>query len=228
MIESATRQPVRVMVVNDSPDIVSIVRRGLQRRGYEVIARTDGETALATYLAEPPDLVVLDLMLPDIDGLEVCRRMLEAADVPIVMLTSRDTVPDRVDGLRAGGDDYVVKPFAMEELAARIEAVLRRRRPERPHQIVYEDLVIDVDSHRVTRAGHDLPLTPKEFAFLETLARRPDRVIPREVLMGTLWPHGEPDDNLLDAHTANLRQKLEAHGGRRLIQTVRGIGLVLR
>jgi two-component system response regulator MprA len=122
----------------------------------------------------------------------------------------------------------MVKPFAMEELVARIEAVLRRR-PASPTRISYDDLVIDVDGHLVTRAGEETPVTPKEFALLEALARRPNRVFTREALMALLWPESESvDDNLLDAHVANLRQKLEAGGGRRLIQTVRGVGLVLR
>jgi two-component system response regulator MprA len=137
-------------------------------------------------------------------------------------------VSDRVEGLRAGADDYVVKPFAMEELAARIEAVLRRR-PSTPASIVYEDLVMDVEGHLVQRSGEVIPLTPKEFLLLELMARKPNRVFTRETLMALLWPANESvDDNLLDAHATNLRQKLEAHGGRRIIQTVRGIGFVLR
>jgi two-component system response regulator MprA len=144
------------------------------------------------------------------------------------MLTSRDGVSDRVEGLRAGADDYVVKPFAMEELAARIEAVLRRR-PATPATIVYEDLVMDVEGHLVERGGEVIPLTPKEFLLLELMARKPNRVFTRETLMALLWPANESvDDNLLDAHATNLRQKLEANGGRRIIQTVRGIGFVLR
>ena len=175
-----------------------------------------------------PDLVVLDLLLPDVDGIDLCYQMQEAADVPVIMLTSRDGVSDRVEGLRAGADDYVVKPFAMEELAARIEAVLRRR-PVLPTTISYEDLAIDVGAHLVTRAGTPVPLTPKEFTLLEVMARKPNRVFTRENLTSLLWPTNESvDDNLLDAHATNLRQKLEANGGRRLIQTVRGIGFVLR
>ncbi|HXU23470.1 MAG TPA: response regulator transcription factor, partial [Tepidiformaceae bacterium] len=152
----------------------------------------------------------------------------EIAEVPVIMLTSRDGVSDRVEGLRAGADDYVVKPFAMEELAARIEAVLRRR-PASPARIVYEDLLVDVEGHQVLRDGEVIPLTPKEFLLLELMARKPNRVFTRETLMSSLWPANESvDDNLLDAHATNLRQKLEANGGRRLIQTVRGIGFVLR
>ena len=225
---AADHRSIRVLVVDDSPDILSIVQRGLQRRGYEVTAVADGESALRAFSRELPDLVVLDLLLPDVDGIDLCYQLQELAEVPVIMLTSRDGVSDRVEGLRAGADDYVVKPFAMEELAARIEAVLRRR-PAGPTQIVYEDLAIDVEGHQVTRAGKLVPLTPKEFALLEVMARKPGRVFTRETLMAMLWPSSESvDDNLLDAHATNLRQKLESNGGRRVIQTVRGIGFVLR
>ncbi|MBN9492698.1 response regulator transcription factor [bacterium] len=219
---------VRILAVDDNRDILSVLQRGLQRRGYEVIACGDGETALRAFAREKPDLVILDLLLPDADGIDLCYEMQEASEVPVIMLTSRDELSDRVEGLRAGADDYVVKPFAMEELVARIEAVLRRR-PATPDVISYDDLDIDIDGHLVRRGGHEIALTPKEFALLETMARHPNRVFTRESLAATLWPDSDSvDDNLLDVHATNLRQKLEAGGGRRLIQTVRGIGFVLR
>ncbi len=228
MTGTADRRSAHILIVDDSPDILSIVQRGLQRRGYEVTAASDGESALKAFSRDIPDLVVLDLLLPDVDGIDLCYQLQEVAEVPVIMLTSRDGVADRVEGLRAGADDYVVKPFAMEELAARIEAVLRRR-PVTPAHITHDDLVIDVEGHMVTRAGRVIPLTPKEFLLLEVMARKPGRVFTRETLMSILWPANESvDDNLLDAHATNLRQKLEANGGRRLIQTVRGIGFVLR
>ena len=218
----------RVMVVEDSPDILQVLRRGLQRRGYEVLACADGESALRTFGRERPDIVVLDLVLPDADGIDLCYQMQEAQETPVIMLTSRDSVSDRVEGLRAGADDYMVKPFAIEELAARIEAVLRRR-PTTPSLIEYEDIAIDTAGRLVRRADVVVPVTPKEFALLEALARHPNRVLTRETIMFMLWPGDESiDDNLLDAHVANLRQKLEAGGGRRIVQTVRGVGLVLR
>jgi DNA-binding response OmpR family regulator len=228
MTAPGDRRPIHVLVVDDSPDILSIVQRGLQRRGYEVVAAADGESALKAMSREIPDLVVLDLLLPDIDGIDLCYQLQEAAEVPVIMLTSRDGVSDRVEGLRAGADDYVVKPFAMEELVARIEAVLRRR-PATPAMISYEDLTIDIGAHLVRRDGEEIALTPKEFALLEVMARKPNRVFTREMLINILWPSSETvEDNLLDAHATNLRQKLEAGGRRRLIQTVRGIGFVLR
>ena len=228
MAQRNEHRDTKVMVVDDSPEILSIVQRGLQRRGYDVVACADGESAMRALSREIPDLAILDLLLPDADGIDLCYQMQEVAEVPVIMLTSRDTVSDRVEGLRAGADDYIVKPFAMEELIARVEAVLRRR-PSTPAVITFEDLDVDIEAHRVMRDGKEVPLTPKEFALLEILARRPNRVFTRESLISLLWPTGESvDDNLLDAHATNLRQKLEGHGGRRLIQTVRGIGFVLR
>jgi len=228
MTHSPDRRNIRILCIDDSPEILAIVQRGLQRRGYEVIACSDGESALRAFAREMPELVVLDLLLPDVDGIDLCYQLQEIAEVPVIMLTSRDGVSDRVEGLRAGADDYVVKPFAMEELAARIEAVLRRR-PATPSVITYDDLVLDIEGHQVLRAGEVIPLTPKEFTLLEMMARKPNRVFTRETIMSLLWPGNEfVDDNLLDAHATNLRQKLEANGGRRLIQTVRGIGFVLR
>ena len=142
----------RVMVVEDSPDILQVLRRGLQRRGYEVLACADGESALRTFNRERPDIVILDLVLPDMDGIDVCYQLQETAETPVIMLTSLDSVSDRVEGLRAGADDYMIKPFAIEELAARIEAVLRRR-PTTPSSIGYEDLSVDTIGRQVVRAG---------------------------------------------------------------------------
>ncbi len=228
MTAGTERRNARILVVDDSPEILSIVQRGLQRRGYEVVACADGESTLKAFSREIFDLVVLDLLLPDTDGIDLCYQLQEIAEIPVIMLTSRDAVSDRVEGLRAGADDYVVKPFAMEELVARIEAVLRRR-PATPARISYEDLTIDVEGHLVERGGELIPLTPKEFTLLEVMARKPNRVFTRETLMALLWPSNDSvDDNLLDAHATNLRQKLEVNGRRRLIQTVRGIGFVLR
>lgn len=220
--------PRRILVVEDNPEILLNVRLGLQRSGFDVTTAGDGRAALSSFAAARPDLVVLDLLLPDMEGIDLCYRFREMEGPPIIMLTSLDSVSDRVEGLRAGADDYLVKPFAMAELVARIEAVLRRS-GSNSSQIEYEDLVIDLDAHEVWRSGDAVNLTPTEFDLLVFLARRTNRVVTRQIISSALWPLDDDiDDNLLDAHLANLRQKLEAHGGRRIIQTVRGIGFVLR
>lgn len=222
------REAARILAVDDSPDILSVLRRGLTRLGYHVTTCPDGRSALDAFRRETPDLVVLDLRLPDLDGLEVCARMREAHDVPIIMLTARDTVADKVEGLGAGADDYVVKPFALDELTARIEAVLRRR-PPGDRTLAYEDLAIDIDGRVVSRGRDEVHLTPTEFAILEALARHPRRVLSRQALASAIWPNEEfLDDGVIDTHVTNLRRKLEASGGRRLVQTVRGLGFVLR
>jgi DNA-binding response OmpR family regulator len=228
----ARRDPahaVRVLVVDDSPELLSVVRRGLQRRGYEVVVAETAHAARALLARERPDVMILDLLLPDEDGIDVCLDVREEHDLPIIMLTARDAVHDRVAGLRAGADDYLVKPFALEELVARIEAVQRRRASPEGERLEYADLLLDVAGHRVFRDGAEVVLTPTEFRLLETLARRHDRVVPRQTLAEIVWPETERvDDSVLDSHVTNLRRKLEAGGRARLIQTVRGIGFVLR
>jgi two-component system response regulator MprA len=221
-------RPTRILVVDDNPELLALVTRGLQRKGYDVTGCLDGTAAVRAWSRELPDLAVLDILLPDADGIDLCYQLQATAAIPVIMLTSRDAVRDRVEGLRAGADDYIVKPFAMEELVARIEAVLRRA-PAAPERLAYDGLELDIEGHRVTRDGQEVNLTAKEFLLLEVMARRPNRVFSRQVLMDALWPQAyEIDDNLLDAHITNLRQKLEGHGGRRLVQTVRGVGFVLR
>ncbi|MCC6959658.1 MAG: response regulator transcription factor [Dehalococcoidia bacterium] len=228
MTNASHAGPRRILVVEDNPEILLNVRLGLQRSGFDVTTAGDGRAALASFAAARPDLIVLDLLLPDIEGIDLCYRFREMEGPPIIMLTSLDSVSDRVEGLRAGADDYLVKPFAMAELVARIEAVLRRSAPN-SSQIEYEDLVIDLDAHEVRREGEAVNLTPTEFELLVFLARRTNRVVTRQIISSAIWPlDDDVDDNLLDAHLANLRQKLEAGGGRRIIQTVRGIGFVLR
>ena len=228
MTNASHAGPRRILVVEDNPEILLNVRLGLQRSGFDVTTAGDGRAALASFAAARPELIVLDLLLPDMEGIDLCYRFREMEGPPIIMLTSLDSVSDRVEGLRAGADDYLVKPFAMAELVARIEAVLRRSAPN-SSQIEYEDLVIDLDAHEVRREGEAVNLTPTEFELLVFLARRTNRVVTRQVISSAIWPlDDDVDDNLLDAHLANLRQKLEAGGGRRIIQTVRGIGFVLR
>jgi DNA-binding response OmpR family regulator len=218
----------RVMIVDDSPEILAVLSRGLVRCGYQVATYPDGESALRSLRRENPHLIVLDLQLSDPDGVEVCMRVREWSSVPIIMLAERDSAADRVQGLRAGADDCITKPFSLDELVARIEAVLRRHPREQRH-FEFEDLVVDMERHLCLRAGHEIDLTPTEFALLETLARLPERVISRRTLASAVWPQSDfVDDSLLDTHVTNLRKKLEAAGGRRLVQTVRGIGFTIR
>jgi two-component system response regulator MprA len=216
------------------------VRRGLLFEGYAVDVATDGRTALATLRDDPPDVVVLDLMLPEIDGIEITRRLrsAEAAEgrppVPILMLTARDTVPDRVAGLEAGADDYLVKPFAFDELLARIRALLRRTAPSgsttTPSEVLsFEDLALDLGARLARRSGRALRLTTREFDLMTLFLRHPNQVLGRSQIMDRIWgPDFFGDSNVLEVFVANLRRELEANGESRLIQTVRGVGYVLR
>lgn len=229
----------RILVVEDEPAILGFVRRGLIFEGYEVTTAADGREALDALRDAPPDLVVLDVMLPGVDGLEITRRLRAAeadegrSPLPVLMLTARDAVPDRVSGLRAGADDYLVKPFAFDELLARVEALLRRSRPARsaatPPVLRFEDLVLDPGSRTARRGERDLHLTPREFDLLAFLLRHPNQVLARATLMSRVW--GDDfygDSNVLEVFVGSLRRTLEEAGEPRLIQTVRGVGYVLR
>ena len=230
----------RVLVVEDEPGIAGFVRRGLLFEGYAVDVATDGRTALASLRDDPPDVVVLDLMLPEIDGIEITRRLRSAEavegrpPVPILMLTARDTVPDRVAGLEAGADDYLVKPFAFDELVARIRALLRRTAPSgstaTPSEVLtFEDLSLDLGARLARRSGRPLRLTTREFDLLTLFLRHPNQVLGRSQIMDRIWgPDFFGDSNVLEVFVANLRRELEANGESRLIQTVRGVGYVLR
>ncbi|MDP9365074.1 MAG: response regulator transcription factor [Chloroflexota bacterium] len=230
----------RVLVVEDEPGIAGFVRRGLLFEGFAVDVAVDGRAALAAVRDDPPDVVVLDIMLPGVDGFEVTRRVraAEVADnrpaVPILMLTARDAVPDRVSGLEVGADDYLVKPFAFDELLARVRALLRRSQGSvgaspAPEILRFEDLALDLGGRTVVRGVRPVQLTTREFDLLSLFLRHPNQVLPRALLMDRIW--GEDfygDSNVLEVFVANLRRALEADGEPRLIQTVRGVGYVLR
>jgi two-component system response regulator MprA len=229
----------RILVVEDEPAISGFVRRGLIFEGYDVEVATDGREGLTRLRDEPPDLLVLDLMLPGIDGLELCRRVRAAEEMdhrpplPILMLTARDAVADRVTGLEAGADDYLVKPFAFDELLARVRALLRRSRPATPRPaaetLTFDGLSLDLGSRTGERGGRQLSLTTREFDLLALFLRHPNQVLPRSLIMDRIW--GEDyygDSNVLEVFVANLRRELEAGDEPRLIQTVRGAGYVLR
>jgi two-component system, OmpR family, response regulator MprA len=219
----------RVLVVEDDADIAGVLRRSLDKEGYEVRVARDGEAALEESSLFEPDAVVLDLGLPKLDGLEVCRRLREGADVPILMLTARDAVDARVEGLDSGADDYLVKPFERAELLARVRALLRRRPPRGSAFLVAADLRLNPDTHEVFRGERALELTAREFELLEHLMRNERIVVSRQALLDEVWGyHPFAETNTVDVFISNLRRKLEAGGEPRLLHTVRGAGYVLR
>lgn len=223
----------RILVVDDERAIRDALHMILSRRGYEVLLACDGEEALEMVESARPDLVILDVLLPFMDGLTACRRLRARGDeVPVMMLTARDTIGDRVTGLETGADDYLAKPFATDELVARIRALLRRRQRESAlvHDTVFSfaGLRMDTVGRDVTRDGRDLRLTRTEFALLELFMARPRQVLERDRLLKALWgDHGLPTANTLDVYVMYLRRKTEAGGLSRLIRTVRGVGYVL-
>lgn len=224
------QQRSRVLVVDDDEAVLRAVGRALAISGYDVQTASDGTIALRSLAAQAPDVVVLDVSMPGIDGLEVCRRLREAGDrTPVLMLTARDGVDDRVAGLDVGADDYLVKPFALEELLARLRALLRRATTEESEVLRYADLSLDLGSREVRRAGREIELTRTEFLLLELFLRHPGRVLTRQVISANVWDYDfGPASNSLDVYVGYLRRKTEANGESRLIQTVRGVGYVLR
>lgn len=220
-----------ILIVDDDAKLLEMLRRTLAYDGYRVVTAADGRQALARAASERPDAIVLDWMLPEIDGPEVARRLREAGDgMPILMLTARDAVEDRVRGLDSGSDDYLPKPFAPEELQARLRALLRRVDPaEAERSLAFEDLRLDPASHETWRGARRFSLTPTEYALLEHFLRHPRRVQTREQLLEAVWGYdfgGEA--NVVEVYIGYLRRKTEAGGEPRLIHTVRGTGYVLR
>ncbi len=220
----------RILVVEDDRRIRDLLRRGLIFEGYTVDTAEDGEAALRIAREHPPEAVILDLMLPGIDGLEVCRRLRNASNVPILILTARDTVADRVEGLDAGADDYLVKPFAFDELLARLRALFRRHHMESAPEIYdYADLTLDPRTRQVFRGGDEIHLTAKEFDLLEFFIRHPNQVLTREMIYEHIWEYDfGGESNIIEVYVRYLRTKLEAGERPRLIQTVRGVGYALR
>jgi two-component system response regulator MprA len=219
----------RLLLVDDDPRVLSAVGRRLGFEGFRVELASSGPEALDLAAATSPSLVILDVMLPEMDGLEVARRLRQLSDVPILMLTARDAVADRVAGLRSGADDYLVKPFAFEELLARIEALLRRTRPPAVETLAFADVVLDTRTHEVTRAGLPIDLTARGFALLDYFLRHPRQVLTREQIFRAIWDSDFLGaSNVIDVNISYLRDRLESKGGPRLIQTVRGVGYALR
>lgn len=219
----------RILIIEDDEAILTFLRRGLSYDGYQVDVAMDGQTGLLVAWDNPPDLVVLDWMLPGMDGLEVCRRLRQRGRVPILMLTAKDTVSDRVQGLDAGADDYMVKPFNLDELLARIRALLRRTRPNRPEVYEFDDLVLDTGARQARRGERVIQLTGKEYELLEFFMRHPRQVLTREMIYEEVWGYDfGGDSNIIEVYIRYLRQKLEGDDEPRLIHTMRGMGYVLR
>jgi DNA-binding response OmpR family regulator len=219
----------RVLVVEDDEEIAQVLQRSLRLEGYEVRIAGDGEAALDQSAAFNPDLVILDLGLPKLDGIEVARRLRSSDDVPILMLTARDALESRVEGLDSGADDYLVKPFERQELLARLRALLRRRPPRGSASVVVGDLSLNPDTHEVSRGDREIELTQREFELLEYLMRNERIVVPRQRLLEEVWGYDPfATTNTIEVFVSNLRRKLEAGGEPRLLHTIRGAGYVLR
>jgi two-component system response regulator MprA len=219
----------RILVVDDDARLAASLRRALAYEGYTVEVAANGPDALVAARDRPPDLVVLDVMMPGLDGVEVCRRLREGSDLPILMLTARDAISDRVAGLDAGADDYVVKPFAYDELLARVRALLRRREPGDRERLQCADLVMDVGAHEVRRGERIIELTALQFNVLEHFLRHPRQVLEREQLLESVWGvDSDAISNVVDVTIADLRARLETDSRPRLLHTVRGVGYVLR
>ena len=223
----------KILIVEDEERILQFLRRGLAYEGYRVLTAVNGTEALRVARDNPPDLVILDWMLPEIepglDGLEVCRRLRAASDLPIIMLTAKESVSDRVLGLDAGADDYLVKPFALNELLARIRALVRRAKTEAPEILTFDDLRLDTGTHQAFRGERVVELTAKEYELLELFLRNPRQVLTRDLIYDRVWGYDfGGESNIIEVYVRYLRQKTESDGEPRLIHTVRGVGYVLR
>ena len=218
-----------ILIVDDDPRITDLLRRVLAYEGYSVTTAATGQEALNRVLERPPDLIILDIMLPGLNGLEVAKRLRAAGDnIPILMLTARDTVADRVQGLETGADDYLVKPFAPEELVARVKA-LRRSQEERHEVLRYADVELDTGTRVAHRGAREIELSPTEYELLTLFLRRPRQVLTREIILDRVWGMDfEGSSNVMEDYVGYLRSKLEAEGEPRLIHTVRGVGYVLK
>lgn len=226
----STQNRARILVVDDDPAVTSLLRRGFTYEGYEAHTVGSGDEALQAARDRPPDLVILDIMMPGIDGLEVCRRLREAdATLPILLLTAKDAPGDQIKGLDIGGDDYVTKPFSFEVLAARVRALLRSRGGREPDVLAYGDLRLDTGSRIAYRRKRQIDLTTTEFELLHLLMSHPRQVLTKDQIMERVWGYDfGGNTNIVEVYVGALRRKLEERGEPRLIQTVRGAGYALR
>lgn len=220
---------VTILIVDDEAQIVEFLRMGLTYEGYHVLTAPDGAAALQQVTAGRPDLIILDVMLPQVNGLDVARQLRQArSDTPILMLTARDAVDDRVSGLDSGADDYLTKPFAFKELLARLRALLRRRGINTDRYLAFADVQLDRETRQVTRGQRTIDLTPREFDLLELFLLHPNQVLPRDTILMRIWGYDyEGESNVLEVFVRHLREKL-GDDPIQLIQTVRGIGYVIR
>ena len=219
----------KILVIEDDEAILRILRRGLAFESYLVETATDGQTGLIKAREWHPDLIVLDWMLPILDGLEVCRRLRTVNNVPVLMLTAKESIQDRVQGLDCGADDYMVKPFELDEFTARVRALLRRSQPERLPVLTFADLSLDTSTRQATRNGRVIQLTAKEYDLLDLFMRHPRQVLTREVIFDRVWGYDfGGESNVLDVYIRYLRQKLVIGDEQQLIHTARGVGYVMR
>ena len=220
----------KVLIVEDEENMVSFIQMELKYEGYEVEVANDGRRAVALALEKDFDLILLDLMLPGINGLEVCRRIRKEKDTPIIMLTARDSVMDKVTGLQTGADDYVSKPFAIEELLARMEVIFRRSdKAVKKEKLKFKDIELDIEGRIVKKDGDIIELTNTEFQLLLTFMRNKNRVLTREILLDNVWGYNsEAETNIVDVYVRYIRNKLDKNEKEKYIQTVRGVGYVMR
>lgn len=220
---------MNILVVDDDPEIVSLLKRGLTYEGYAVDTASDGAEALTKAHEKEPDLVILDVMMPGIDGIEVSKRLRQASDIPILMLTAKGTVADKIAGLDSGADDYLVKPFSLEELSARVRALLRRHKPKEGEVLRFADLSLDTSTREVKRDNEIISLSTQEFDLLELFMRHPRHVLKRDTIYERVWGYDfGGESNVIEVYVSYLRSKLEAGNRTRLIHTVRGVGYVLK
>ena len=229
LVRSDETTVMQILVADDELAVRDALRRVLEAEGYDVLLATDGTETLDAFVSSPPDAAVVDVLMPGLDGLEVCRRLRARGNTtPILLLTARRDVSDRVAGLDAGADDYLSKPFAIDELLARLRALLRRTAAP-AERLTYADLALDTSSHKAGRGDRALELTRTEFLLLELFLRSPERVLSRSEILTAVWGYDfGPTSNSLEVYVGYLRRKLEADGEPRLVQTVRGVGYVLR
>ena len=221
----------KILLIEDELQIAGFISRGLRREGYNVLETFDGETGLDMAFAELPDLIILDIMLPGIDGLTVCRQIRDGGlQTPILMLTAKDAIPDRVAGLEAGADDYLVKPFAFEELLARVRALGRRKAPiESDAPLHFADLILNPSTRMAQRGDRNIELTAKEYELLELFMRHPNQVLTRDQIYNRIWGYDfGGESNIIEVYIRYLRSKLEQGDEARLLHTIRGVGYALR